>query len=196
MKIIKTEIRKTIHRQRQLLSIAETQQAAASVCQLLQQQSVFIQAQHLAFYLAYNNELSIENLLQIALAENKHCYLPVLDPENINHLLFCRYQTHDSLITNRYGILEPICQPDNYIDPQHLDIVFTPLVAFDENCRRLGMGKGYYDRSFSFLKNNAIKKPVMLGIAYELQKLPVVPCDAWDIPLDAIATEKTIYWNK
>ncbi len=195
MKTIKTEIRKTIRQQRLALSMSETQQAAVDVCQLLQQKSVFIQAQHIAFYFSCNNELSVDNLLQIALAQDKHCYLPVLDPLNENHLLFCHYENNAPLINNRYGIPEPICQSDNFIDPQQLDMVFTPLVAFDKRCNRLGMGKGYYDRSFAFLKNNVVKKPVMIGIAYELQKLPVVPCDDWDIPLDAIATEKTIYWK-
>jgi len=93
---------------------------------------------------------------------------------------------------NFYGIPEP--RPIELIDPRTLDLVLTPLVAFDGSGHRIGMGGGYYDRSFAFLRRRRYwRKPHLLGLAYELQKLPAIIPNDWDIPLDAVATEARIY---
>lgn len=82
------------------------------------------------------------------------------------------------------GFLEP---EGESIAPGEIDLVLTPLLAFDENCHRLGRGGGFYDR---FLAQTRCPR---IGLALEVQKIPVVPCDAWDEPLDKIVTEKSVY---
>lgn len=191
----KSHIRKTIQQQRQALSTDEQQQAAAALCEQLSKEKCFTNAQHIAFYYAFNGELSVHALLEKAIAEQKQCYLPILDPVKENHLLFAEYQPGDRLISNRYGIPEPQLQQDKLINASQLDIVFTPLVAFDAHGNRLGMGAGYYDRSFAFMTNSHNKKPLLIGIAYEFQQLDALPCDNWDIPLHAVATEQQLYWR-
>ena len=69
-----------------------------------------------------------------------------------------------------------------------------PLVAFDEHGNRLGMGGGFYDRSLAFMQHRKQwHSPHLIGLAHELQKISELPCESWDIPLNMIATEKTIY---
>ena len=78
------------------------------------------------------------------------------------------------------------------VQPDALDLVLTPLVAFDAQKNRIGMGGGYYDRTFSFLeqKPDAIK-PVLAGLAFERQRVEKIPSNPWDIPLLHVFTEST-----
>ena len=76
-----------------------------------------------------------------------------------------------------------------------LDLVLVPLVAFDDRGNRLGMGGGYYDQTFAFLSQRQhYRRPTLLGVAYEFQRLVALPVQAWDIPLDGVATEKRVQW--
>jgi 5-formyltetrahydrofolate cyclo-ligase len=72
-------------------------------------------------------------------------------------------------------------------------VVLLPLVAFDAGCNRLGMGKGYYDRSFAFRRYGNSSRPRLLGLAHECQKAEQVAMEAWDIPLDGIITDRQWY---
>jgi len=73
-------------------------------------------------------------------------------------------------------------------------MVITPLVAFDSKGNRMGMGGGYYDRSFAWRRNRQHwKGPLLVGYAYELQKTRRLDNKSWDIVMDAIVTENTLY---
>jgi len=91
------------------------------------------------------------------------------------------------LSKNRFGILEPSPSLVSF-SPQCLDIVLVPLVAFDEEGHRLGMGGGFYDKTFSFRKDKAV--PRLIGLAYSIQKGKHLPQSLFDITLDEVITEK------
>ena len=75
-----------------------------------------------------------------------------------------------------------------------MDLLFLPLVAFDTHGNRMGMGGGFYDRSLAFLQQkNGLKKPVLAGLAHEIQKVEQLLTQNWDIPLDFVITEKQLY---
>lgn len=94
------------------------------------------------------------------------------------------------MILNAFKIPEPVHQEAFSI--QTLDILFTPLVAFDSTGMRLGRGKGYYDKALMHEKPQKI-----IGIAYACQYYPdKLPHDDWDIPLDGVITEEAITWFK
>jgi len=67
--------------------------------------------------------------------------------------------------------------------------VLVPLVAFDDAGNRLGMGAGYYDRSFAF-RRAAPSPPLLVGVGYEFQRVPALAAQPWDVPLDAVLTER------
>ena len=121
----------------------------------------------------------------------KQICLPMLLPWHYNRLWFVPWAAGDPLVRNRFGIAEPRPARDRRpIAPHALDLVLTPLVAFDRNCRRMGMGGGYYDRSFAFLgRRRHWNKPRLLGLAYGFQEVETLPVRPWDVPLAGVATE-------
>ena len=65
-----------------------------------------------------------------------------------------------------------------------------PLVAFDDRGRRVGMGGGYYDRTFAARRGRrALRRPRLVGVAFGFQRRDALPGAAWDVPLDAAVTE-------
>jgi 5-formyltetrahydrofolate cyclo-ligase len=159
----------------------------------------FLRSRCLAFYVPVKGEMNTHLLMQKALHMGKQCYLPVLQPQPFNHqpLCFMPYTSLDELITNRYGILEPVFKTHKLIPSWALDIVFLPLVAFDKQLNRLGMGKGYYDRNFSYIHDfPQHQRPLLVGLGYEFQYVEKLPAEKWDIPLDYVVTEKNIFTRK
>ncbi len=97
---------------------------------------------------------------------------------------------------NRFNIPEPDIPPAERLQPQQLHLVLAPLVAFDSTGTRLGMGGGFYDRSFAFLRDPDYRgwRPRLLGLGYEFQRMAVpLARRTWDVPLDAAATEEGLY---
>ncbi len=98
------------------------------------------------------------------------------------------------MCVNKFGILEPACKPKYWLKPRQMDLMLLPLVAFDEAGNRLGMGGGFYDRSLAHLKlRQHVRKPYLIGLAHECQKAGNVLVQSWDVPLNAIVTEKRVY---
>ncbi len=115
--------------------------------------------------------------------------LPVIDPLT-KEMQFRSWKEGDPLIKNMYGILEP-SKEAKLVEP---DVVFVPLLAFDESGHRLGYGGGYYDKYLQRLKSEAKnRKTIFIGLAYESQKLDVIPIEDHDEKLDFILTEKKLY---
>ena len=96
---------------------------------------------------------------------------------------FFHWSLRDPLITNKFGIPEPISNKILYPN-----ILLVPLVAFDKNFNRLGYGGGFYDRYIKKIKK--IKKVLTIGVAFSYQKVKKIPIEKNDIKLDFIITEK------
>jgi 5-formyltetrahydrofolate cyclo-ligase len=166
---------------------AAAEAAAAHVLAL----PVYKHARRVAAYMAVDAELDPEPFIGRARADGKEVYLPVLAGEQFLH--FQAYAAGTPLRPNRYRIPEPVNDPKTALRPAYLDLVLAPLVAFDVRGHRLGMGGGYYDRSFAFLKDARAKGPALIGLAYECQKLAALPAESWDVPLVGVATEQQFY---
>jgi len=116
----------------------------------------------------------------------KQVFAPVLRKKD--SMGFRAFNSDSTLSVNRFGLLEP--QDGEHIDPHHLDIVITPLVAFDAAGNRVGMGSGYFDRTFSFLKTRKIwLHPKLIGVAFECQRVKKITPNPWDIGLFRVITE-------
>jgi 5-formyltetrahydrofolate cyclo-ligase len=187
-------LRRQILAQRRQLSTHEQTQAAQRVAQQWVSHPLFYRSKHIAFYLANNNELDPAPLLQLAWRQQKTCYLPVLHPLALNRLWFMPYFEGDKLFPNRYGVLEPLIDAKRLFPAWALQLVLTPLVAFDNRGHRLGMGGGFYDRTFAFLKHFRHRShPYLVGLAYEFQKVNHLNPKPWDVPLHGVVTESEIY---
>ncbi len=188
----KATTRQQIRQQRQQLNAAEAHSAATAICQHITTHTSFSSSKHIAIYYTYAGEVDTSLIARAIWRADKQCYLPVLDDNQQLH--FVCYEQDTPLVSNRYNILEPTPSATNGRSPQALDLIFLPLVAFDLHGNRLGMGAGYYDRTFAFLaQQTRPARPKLVGLAYEFQHIERLSSDDWDIPLDAIVTEKQWY---
>ena len=185
-------LRQTIRQQRRALTPGEAATCAEQLAQQACKHPLVLRSHRIAAYLAADGEIDPAPLLQALWSANKQVYLPVLVPFSPEKLWFARFNPGDLLAFNRFGIPEPVRR--HLIKPSALDLVLTPLVAFDTAGHRIGMGGGFYDRTFAFLQRRQYwHKPNLLGLAYEFQKQTAIKPNNWDVPLNAIATETHIY---
>jgi len=186
--------RNELRRRRRALALRERRALAVAAASRAATLPAFIRAKRIAFYLASDGELDPQPLIRHAAVMHKCLYLPVLHPLGHKRLWFARWQPGEPLRRNLYGIPEPLWEQGGLIDPRALDLVFMPLVAFDARCNRMGMGAGYYDRTFAWkLHRRFWKGPKLIGYAYSLQKLPGIEARPWDVPMNMVVTENEIY---
>ena len=177
---------------RKRLSEKEQAAAAAALSSSVTAQDFYQSATKIAFYLAVDGEIDPQPLLSQALTEGKTCFLPVVNQRDEQLLSFAPYDSATELVENQWGIAEPPA-PATEISPTGFDLVLVPLVAFDRECYRLGMGKGFYDRTFSFKIFNRNSQPLLIGLAHECQLADGLPSEGWDVRLDAVVTAEKIY---
>lgn len=183
----RSDLRKIIRARRQSLTACEQQQAASDLLHHFQRAESIQQAKHIALYLSVDGELDTQPLIGHCWREGKYVYLPVIHPFSKGHLLFLHYRPDSMLVPNRYGILEPRLNVLDVLPANQLDVICTPLVAFDGSGQRLGMGGGYYDRTLApWYQSGRGAKPV--GIAHDCQRVETLPVEAWDVPLPEILT--------
>ncbi|KZN48360.1 5-formyltetrahydrofolate cyclo-ligase [Pseudoalteromonas luteoviolacea] len=147
----------------------------------------------IGIYLPNDGEVRTNLLIQRLWRDNHHVYLPVIHPFSGTHLLFQKYEKNSTMKENRYAILEPKLDCSEICPIAQLDILFMPLVAFDDNGNRLGMGGGYYDRTLATYYAQSWSKPKLIGLAHDCQKVNELPIEAWDVPLPAILTPTNFY---
>ncbi len=171
---------------RKNLSCAVQAAASTAVCGRIIALEQYQKAEHIALYQAVNGEIDLSDL---TILHGQTSYFPVMNADNT--LTFLPITADTVFINNRIGIAEPDVARELAIMPEQLDIIFLPVVAFDESGTRLGMGGGYYDRT---LAHHC--KSLLIGVAYAFQQQPFIERQAWDVPLAAIITEHAIYWSK
>lgn len=152
------------------------------------------QFQSIACYLPVGAEFPTHYLIQGLQQLHKEIFLPIVQNNNkIRHLTFQHYHPQTPMRRNRFGITEPIPNPREQIPPPQLDLVIMPLTGFDNNGNRIGMGGGFYDRTFEFLlKRKQTPQPFMLGLGFQIQECETIDSRHWDIPLDGVLTEEKI----
>ncbi|MGD8941243.1 MAG: 5-formyltetrahydrofolate cyclo-ligase [Gammaproteobacteria bacterium] len=189
---VRQQLRKRLREQRRSLSAHERKRFSEQLAKNFAKTKLFRNSKHIAFYLANDGELDLLPLMQIAWRMKKHCYLPILSPPFQQHMLyFARYQKGDPLSLNQFAIAEPRVSPRHWRTGRRLNLVLTPLVAFDARGNRLGMGGGYYDRTFAYLRHqHRWRRPRLAGIAYDFQQVDRLERSSWDVPLSTIATPR------
>ncbi|MGD8429065.1 MAG: 5-formyltetrahydrofolate cyclo-ligase [Ectothiorhodospiraceae bacterium] len=187
----KNEIRRLMRRRRRSLSTRERKRAARRLVDALRHHSLYRGSRHIACYLPADGEMDVRPLLDAACRDGRRVYLPVLVPGRGRSMRFRRYLPGVPLRRNHLGIPEPVGPRATRIEPSRLDLVLTPLVAYDRQGHRLGMGGGFYDTTFRFLRGPEIwRRPRLVGIAFAFQQLDRLPAEPWDVPLWGVATER------
>lgn len=189
------QLRNALRAKRRNLTAFEQAEASLSLAENLLEVDRFRFRKRIGIYLSNDGEVDLNPLIHWFWQRSADLYLPVLSPVRPGSLWFAPFFPDQNLKTNRFGIPEPVFRPNQLITPQALDMVLTPLVGFDNYGNRMGMGGGYYDRTFAFKKRtNSSVGPLLIGTAHRCQQVPELSTNSWDIPLTAIATDERIIW--
>ncbi|MCG6862300.1 MAG: 5-formyltetrahydrofolate cyclo-ligase [Chromatiaceae bacterium] len=189
-------LRRRLREARRALSPAEQRGHSHAIARLLGREAAFLRAHRVGAYWSANGEIDPFPLLRLARMRHKQCFLPVLRPHPQKKLWFLEYSPGDPLERNQFGIPEPQLRNRRIRLPWALDLLLVPLVGFDADCNRMGMGGGYYDRTLAYLRRHRYwHRPLLVGIAHECQRTAALKSNPWDVPLDMVATEERIYLN-
>lgn len=167
---------------------AQRMQAAEAIANQLANLSEWNTANYIAGYWACGGEVPL-HVVQMRVQPPKIWCLPVVQSDNT--LKFAPWRSGDDLVSNQFGIPEPDIAPTSALDAESMSIVLVPLLAYTRKGQRLGMGGGFYDRSFAFRQSNT-KSPLLVGVAYSCQKAESLPVEAWDIKLDMLINEREV----
>jgi len=144
---------------------------------------------HVAGYWALDGEIALHRW-QMRLPDSVSYCLPVLDGDTLR---FAPWRPGQPLTANRFGIPEPDIAIADTLAPAQMTMVAAPLVGFDTLCRRLGMGGGWYDRSFAFRQQRPAP-PWLVGVCFSVQQVDDLPVQPWDVGVDAICTDAATHF--
>ena len=146
----------------------------------------FMACKTIACYLPSCDEVDPSYIIERAWRANKRIFSPVVADR---YGMFFRQLLPDTqLEKSRFDLWEPVSGPR--IRANQIDVVITPVVAFDDQQNRIGMGGGYFDRCFSFLRHRQHwLHPKLIGVAFDCQKVEKIPANPWDIRLYSVITE-------
>lgn len=190
--VLRQQLRGELRQRRAALSPRIQARASAMLHRTVMALPLFHRARRIAFYLPARGEIDPRPLLYSALRSGRQCYLPVLSPLHRGKMYFVRVEEDSPLRINRWGIAEPVLSLTRIINARALDLVLMPLVGFDRNGNRLGMGKGFYDRHFAFRQGlrggdmPPLHRPVLAGLAHDCQEVRHIPSHGGDVPLDHV----------
>jgi 5-formyltetrahydrofolate cyclo-ligase len=181
------DLRLELRKRRSALSKPARERAAQSIARRLALSPRYRLSRRIAVYLAVNGEIDCTPLIRAAHRQGKHIFLPCIQPDG--HMRFRRWTPATPMRRNRFGILEPHTSARGHLPPQALDMVFMPLVGFDPRGNRLGMGGGYYDRTFAWLRHRPLpRSPHLIGLAHDFQFVRKLHRAYWDVRLDGAVT--------
>lgn len=177
-------LRRSLRQRRRDLPAARRIAGAEALAQRLLALPFLPASGYVAGYWATDGEIGL-HAFQLKLPAGLVYCLPVLHGEELR---FAPWRPGDGLVTNRFGIPEPDVSPTSALEPEQMALVVMPLVGFDDAGHRLGMGGGWYDRSFAF-RNHAAAPPWLVGVGFQAQRTEALQVQPWDVRPDAICTE-------
>lgn len=181
-------LRKEILAKRDNIDIVEKGKMDKKISDKFYENKYYRDAKNIFIYISYDSEINTKEIINKALKDYKKIYVPrtefktrLMDAVEIVSL--------DNLIESEYGILEPSVE-EPHINPNELDLIVVPGVAFDRNGGRIGYGAGFYDRYFKKINKDNMKKIAKIALAYDFQILDNIPMNEQDVPVNYIITEK------
>ena len=174
----KEDIRMRIRARKTLMNDVERQQAADDVFELLEKLAAFVMAEKVLMYNSLPDELSTRSFLN-KWHGKKRMYLPRVNGVDLDILPYDRTRTH----LGAFHIEEP--DGNDVTDVAQIDLIVVPAVAYDTAGRRVGRGKGYYDRLL------ATARAVKVGVAYDFQLVDDdIETEDHDVGVDYVITPR------
>jgi 5-formyltetrahydrofolate cyclo-ligase len=190
----RARLRAELRARRRALPADERASASRQFARILRRANLLRPGRHVAVYVAHDHEADPSAIVRLARRNGCEMYLPAISDYRRRRMEFRRYARDVRLRPNRYGIAEPERGASQRIAVRCLDLVLLPLVAVDPHGTRLGTGAGFYDRCLQHLRaGRGWRRPKLIGLAYEFQRVDALAARAWDVPLDALLTENGLY---
>ena len=171
----KHNIRQQLRTKRQALSSSQTNHNSTQICQRIVANYLTDINLHIGIYLPFGNEVNLKSLSQ----HHPKLYIPSVQGKNMQ---FQPWTQTTTINTHPLGMQQPTF--DTELRRTHLDICFLPLLGFDNQGNRLGMGGGFYDRYFENISDT-----LLIGVGHDCQQVDALPHDDWDVKLEGIVTE-------
>lgn len=179
----KKALRQTVARRIKAVSTEEISRQSRVVAEKLFLLDGYRNATKLGLFLSMPSEIRTDSILRRALADGKRVYSPrVVDSERMELFEIRIVEEVARFARSRWQIPEPPDEPERLVSPSALDLMVLPGVAYDHRCRRLGHGRGYYDRYISRCREDLVK----VGIGLTEQVVAEVPVGPTDQPLDLV----------
>jgi 5-formyltetrahydrofolate cyclo-ligase len=182
--VARSELRRRLRERRRAISGSRRRRANRVILARLLTLAAFRRARHIALYWPADGEVDLRAVAVAARRDGKTLYLPVVGRGGT--MSFAPWLHTTKLRPNRFGIPEPRVTRRQRLSASRLDLIVMPLVAFDAQGHRLGMGGGYYDRALATHR----RRPLLVGAAFACQEVGRVPARHWDVPLDLVITER------
>ena len=173
------DIRQRFRTARRALSVDSHREHALAVKNAMSTSSLLLQKTNVGCYLASDGEVDLGPTIELLWERKIVTAVPVV---HANSMTFYAYAKETDTLVSRWGIREPIASAQ--IDKNDLLLVLVPLVAFTDRGHRLGRGRGYYDRVFK-----SSRRPILIGVAHEIQRARAFSTNASDVRLDGIVSE-------
>jgi 5-formyltetrahydrofolate cyclo-ligase len=188
MSVDTRSLRTQLKKRRAMLEHQFVTSASQTIAEKFWQLSFAKRARRIGVYMSARGEIDCRPIIEMAWMRKKRIYVPILQK---NQIIFAPLKPDSELEPNRFGILEPVYSARSLISARQLDVVVVPLLAFDLCLNRIGMGAGYYDRTFAFSKRRRHwRHPRLVGAAYSFQQVESLQPATWDVPLHCVITEK------
>lgn len=189
--IDKAALRRRLRERRKAIGTPQRHMASSAVVRHALRQHLLSKGRRIGVYMPAKSEIDVLPLLHRALAMQARCFLPVVPNQGRKRMWFSQWGGESAWVLNRFGIPEYQHPLAKRVRIQHLDLLFMPLLGFDSRGYRLGMGGGYYDASLARLNHRRYwQRPWIVGVAFSSQEVECLPNDPWDIPMNAILTER------
>jgi 5-formyltetrahydrofolate cyclo-ligase len=181
-------LRKQALHKRRAMDALQRAEASRQICTRFLGSRHFLRSQVIACYLSAWDEVDTNEIIERAWRAKKRIFAPVMHEHR--EMSFCEISPDTMLVRNAYGLWEPPLS--SIVNPVELDTVITPLAAFDKHRNRIGMGSGYFDRAFAFLRaRNYWLRPKLIGLAYDCQEVEKITPNPWDIRLYRVFSESS-----
>ncbi|QDG53370.1 5-formyltetrahydrofolate cyclo-ligase [Persicimonas caeni] len=193
----KAELRTAVLKKRDELTSRVAETHSRDLCERLDAITQLEAFSAIAGYAPIRNEIDATAYLARRQEQGARLYFPrVTGPSS---LCFVPVDSLDELEPGSFGVPEPQGEPASV---EELELFLVPGVAFDKQGRRLGFGRGFYDRALaralSARKRNQTSKltpPVLVGVCYHWQLIEgEIPVEPHDISMDVIATDEETIW--
>jgi 5-formyltetrahydrofolate cyclo-ligase len=182
-------LRRWLRARRRAISGQARRDAALRIARRIDAARWLRPGRRIGLYLSMPDE--VDTAAVLLLARRRGCHIAVPRITSIRHNRMRFEELEGPLRRGAFGINEP--GPGTPRPARMLDVVFMPLVGFDLQGNRIGMGRGFYDRYFAHRARMRLwQRPLLVGIAYDEQCVPVLHPAVHDVPLDALVTQSSV----